>query len=100
MRATVVLPVPGAPVKMRWWLTAPTASPALRRHSLTWISSISARTSLLTPARPIIDVQLGEELLDLLRVLLRGALDRGDPDLRPVPRGSASITVGLAPSST
>jgi hypothetical protein len=55
MRATVVLPVPGAPVKIRWWLTAPTDRPALRRHSLTWISSISARTSPFTPARPIIE---------------------------------------------
>ena len=86
----MVFPVPGAPVKTRWWLTAPTASPALRRHSLTWISSISARTSALTPARPIIESSSASSVSTFSASCVVAPSTALDADPRPVAGSSAA----------
>jgi hypothetical protein len=95
----VVFPVPGAPVKIRWWDTVPTERPALRRHSLTWISSMSARTSALTPARPIIESSSPRSFSTWsVSCWVEPSIALTPTRLATTP-SPASITVGLAPSS-
>ena len=63
-RATVVLPVPGLPVKTRWWLVSSVGMPRSSRSR--WMRSrlVRRRTSALTGGEPDERVELGEQLLD------------------------------------
>ncbi len=91
---------PGAPAKIRWWLTAPTARPASRRHSLTWISSMSARTSALTPARPIIASSSASSFSTCSGSCWVAPSTAARRPWRVPAAPSASTIVGVAPSSS
>ena len=52
MRATVVLPVPGLPVKTMWYVIGGTLSPWARRASFTFARLTMRLTSSFTPSRP------------------------------------------------
>ena len=90
-RATVVLPVPGEPVKTRWRRTEAALSPASWRRRPTSIMSVSARTSRLTLSRPTSASSSPRTAFDGAR-RLRGSAAAPSA-------GSAARWPGTAPSS-